>query len=156
MQGKLKFRGRRVSLTFRKVRVNKPCACMWPLTCDSQSSQLPVDSNLLEDFGDKKLDGGPEAVIAEEEHAKDHQTATQMEKRHVYDVYERIAPHFSNTRYKPWPKIGEYMRSLEMGSWHCDVGCGNGKYLGINAEQIFSIGTDRSFNLVDICRQRNF
>ena len=30
---------------------------------------------------------------------------TQMEVKHVYDVYDRIAPHFSHTRYKPWPKI---------------------------------------------------
>jgi len=28
-----------------------------------------------------------------------------MEKKHVYEVYDKIAPHFSNTRYKPWPQI---------------------------------------------------
>jgi alkylated DNA repair protein alkB family protein 8 len=33
------------------------------------------------------------------------EVATDMEKKHVYEVYEKIAPHFSNTRYKPWPKI---------------------------------------------------
>jgi hypothetical protein len=32
-----------------------------------------------------------------------------------------------------------------------DVGCGNGKYLGIN-ENIFIIGTDRSENLIEICK----
>lgn len=36
-------------------------------------------------------------------------TATDMEKKHVYEVYEKIAPHFSNTRYKPWPKIKKYL-----------------------------------------------
>ena len=30
---------------------------------------------------------------------------TDLEKKHVYEVYEKIAPHFSNTRYKPWPKV---------------------------------------------------
>lgn len=30
---------------------------------------------------------------------------TEMEKKHVYEVYDKIAPHFSHTRYKPWPKI---------------------------------------------------
>ena len=30
-------------------------------------------------------------------------SATEMEKKHVYEVYDKIAPHFSNTRYKPWP-----------------------------------------------------
>ena len=35
----------------------------------------------------------------------DNKFATEMEKQHVYEVYDKIAPHFSNTRYKPWPKI---------------------------------------------------
>ena len=30
-------------------------------------------------------------------------SATEMEKKHVYEVYDKIAPHFSNTRYKTWP-----------------------------------------------------
>jgi ubiquinone/menaquinone biosynthesis C-methylase UbiE len=67
-----------------------------------------------------------------------------MEKEHLYDVYEKIAPHFSNKRYKPWPKV-------EKGSFVADIGCGNGKYLGCNSE-IFTVGTDRSFNLIDICK----
>ena len=55
-----------------------------------------------------------------------------MMKEHVYDVYEKIAPHFSNTRYKPWPKVQEFMESVPPGSFVADVGCGNGKYLGAN------------------------
>ena len=30
---------------------------------------------------------------------------TELQKKHVYEVYDKIAPHFSHTRYKPWPKI---------------------------------------------------
>jgi ubiquinone/menaquinone biosynthesis C-methylase UbiE len=82
-------------------------------------------------------------------------TATDMEKKHVYEVYEKIAPHFSNTRYKPWPKIKAYLDSLPVGSLNCDVGCGNGKYLGVNKQNVFSIGTDRSFGLIDICREKD-
>jgi len=78
-----------------------------------------------------------------------------MEKEHVYDVYEKIAPHFSNTRYKPWPKVEEFMNNIPKGSIVLDVGCGNGKYLGCNSENLFTIGTDRSFNLIDIARQKN-
>jgi alkylated DNA repair protein alkB family protein 8 len=48
-------------------------------------------------------------LSGESEEAKvlqsDSTKATDMERLHVYDVYEKIAPHFSNTRYKPWPKI---------------------------------------------------
>ena len=59
-------------------------------------------------------------------------TATSMEKQHVYEVYEKIAPHFSNTRYKPWPKIADFINGQADGSIIADIGCGNGKYLGVN------------------------
>jgi alkylated DNA repair protein alkB homolog 8 len=78
--------------------------------------------------------------------------ATKMEKEHVYDVYEKIAPHFSNTRYKGWPKVEEFINNIPAGSIMADVGCGNGKYLGCNSQNIFSIGTDRSFGLIDCCK----
>ena len=55
-----------------------------------------------------------------------------MEKKHVYEVYEKIAPHFGHTRYKAWPMIAEFLNKLPTGSLVADVGCGNGKYLGIN------------------------
>jgi len=77
-----------------------------------------------------------------------------MEKEHVYEVYEKIAPHFSNTRYKPWPKIAEFLNKLEDGSLVADVGCGNGKYLGVN-KKLHMIGTDRSFGLINICREKD-
>jgi alkylated DNA repair protein alkB homolog 8 len=39
----LKFRHRRVSLTFRKVKADgKPCECRWPKLCDSQNKHLAV------------------------------------------------------------------------------------------------------------------
>lgn len=34
---------------------------------------------------------------------------TEMEKKHVYEVYDKIAPHFSHTRYKPWPRIEAFL-----------------------------------------------
>lgn len=55
-----------------------------------------------------------------------------MEKQHVYEVYEKIAPHFSNTRYKPWPNVVKFLNELPDCSIVADVGCGNGKYLGVN------------------------
>ena len=81
--------------------------------------------------------------------------ATNMEKEHVYDVYEKIAPHFSNTRYKPWPKVEEFMNNVPQGSFVADVGCGNGKYLGCNQENLFTVGTDRCFNFMNICKEKN-
>lgn len=79
-------------------------------------------------------------------------SATYMEKKHVYEVYEKIAPHFSNTRYKPWPNVVKFLNELPDGAVVLDVGCGNGKYLGVNSK-LHMIGTDRSFNLIDCARE---
>ncbi|ORY46743.1 hypothetical protein BCR33DRAFT_637631, partial [Rhizoclosmatium globosum] len=56
-------------------------------------------------------------------------------------VYEAIAPHFSATRYKPWPVVETFLKSLPPGSIGADVGCGNGKYLGVNPS-LYTIGSD--------------
>ncbi|OQN99599.1 hypothetical protein B0A48_14741 [Cryoendolithus antarcticus] len=76
------------------------------------------------------------------------------EEQHVHSVYEEIAPHFSSTRYKPWPIIESYLKDLPPGSIGLDVGCGNGKYLAVNKE-IFIVGSDRSSNLISIASQHH-
>lgn len=78
---------------------------------------------------------------------------TEMEKKHVYEVYDKIAPHFSHTRYKPWPKIEAFLNELEPGSLVFDVGCGNGKYLGVNPH-LLMVGTDRSIGLLKTAREK--
>ena len=62
-------------------------------------------------------------------------------------MYDKIAPHFSHTRYKPWPKVAEFLNKLDDGSIVADVGCGNGKYLGVNKD-LHMVRTDRSQNLL--------
>ncbi|KAJ2474096.1 tRNA methyltransferase, has a role in tRNA modification [Coemansia sp. RSA 2322] len=78
------------------------------------------------------------------------------EEQYVHAVYNEIATHFSDTRFKPWPVIERYLRALPIGSLGADVGCGNGKYLGVRTGDIFMMGTDRSESLVDICQQRSY
>ncbi|XP_077154522.1 tRNA (carboxymethyluridine(34)-5-O)-methyltransferase ALKBH8 isoform X4 [Ranitomeya variabilis] len=78
-----------------------------------------------------------------------------LEKEYVHKVYEDIAGHFSSTRHSPWPKVVDFLRSLSAGSLVADVGCGNGKYIGVN-KNLYMIGCDRSKNLVDICGERQF
>ncbi|KAL9097642.1 MAG: hypothetical protein Q9163_006332 [Psora crenata] len=75
--------------------------------------------------------------------------AHSYEAEHVHSVYESIAPHFSLTRHKPWPLVAQFLGSLAPGSVGLDVGCGNGKYLGINRD-IYIVGSDRSRALVGI------
>ncbi len=51
------------------------------------------------------------------------------ERANVHRVYNAIAPHFSATRYKPWPLVEQFLSTLPVGSVGADLGCGNGKYL---------------------------
>ncbi|KAG8526360.1 uncharacterized protein KY384_000353 [Bacidia gigantensis] len=73
------------------------------------------------------------------------------EHTHVHSIYTQIAPHFSQTRHKPWPLISQFLLSLSPGSVGLDIGCGNGKYLDVNPA-IYIIGSDRSSSLIDIAR----
>ena len=74
-----------------------------------------------------------------------------QEQNFVHNVYNDIAPHFSQTRYKPWPVVEEFLKTREKHSIGLDVGCGNGKYLAVNRD-IFTIGTDRSEGLINCGR----
>ncbi|XP_022795895.1 alkylated DNA repair protein alkB homolog 8-like [Stylophora pistillata] len=127
----------RISLTLRKVR-HTPCDCAFSAQCDSQTGsktapELSPPSSVPTTIGE----------------------AQNLEKLHVHEVYEKIAPHFSGTRHSPWPKVADFLRNQPVGSLVADVGCGNGKYLGIN-DNLFKTGSDRSFNLASICRERGY
>uniref|UniRef100_A0A8C3S4S8 Methyltransferase type 11 domain-containing protein n=1 Tax=Chelydra serpentina TaxID=8475 RepID=A0A8C3S4S8_CHESE len=77
--------------------------------------------------------------------------ASQLEKDHVHRVYEKIAPHFRDARYKAWPKVQQFLSDQEPGSLIADIGCGNGKYLHINS-QTYKLGCDYCFPLVESAR----
>nr|XP_025040613.1 alkylated DNA repair protein alkB homolog 8 [Pelodiscus sinensis] len=129
----LNRRETRTSFTFRKVR-RSPCNCTYPSVCDSQQGHQREEEP---SFHDSETE------------------ASKLEQEYVHKVYEEIATHFSSTRHSPWPKIVEFLSALPKGSIVADVGCGNGKYLGINKD-LYMIGCDRSQNLVDICREKKF
>lgn len=70
--------------------------------------------------------------------------ASTYESTHVHEVYDAIAPHFSLTRSKPWPRVEEFLNSLAANSLIVDVGCGNGKYMTNTGEKQHTfIGMDR-------------
>ncbi|KPM33932.1 hypothetical protein AK830_g12641 [Neonectria ditissima] len=73
--------------------------------------------------------------------------AETYEAAHVHAVYEAIAPHFSSTRHKPWPRVAQFLDAQRPGSVGIDVGCGNGKYLRVNPA-VHLMGSDRSAALV--------
>ncbi|KAK9366498.1 S-adenosyl-L-methionine-dependent methyltransferase [Lipomyces kononenkoae] len=77
--------------------------------------------------------------------------ALKLEQTHVHAIYDQIAPHFSQTRYKAWPVVQRYLESRPRGSIGLDIGCGNGKYLSVNPE-VYIFGSDRSSKLVELAR----
>ncbi|KAI8272247.1 hypothetical protein K4K59_011405 [Colletotrichum sp. SAR11_240] len=91
------------------------------------------------------------APTAQTQTDSQQEDAESYESRHVHTVYEAIAPHFSSTRYKPWPLVSSFLLSLAPGSVGLDAGCGNGKYIGVNPS-LYIIASDRSANLVSLAR----
>lgn len=77
--------------------------------------------------------------------------AAVYEETHVHGVYEAIAPHFSATRHKPWPLVSSFLASQPPGSVGFDVGCGNGKNVGVN-QDVVMLACDRSAALVALAR----
>ncbi|ORM40346.1 tRNA (carboxymethyluridine(34)-5-O)-methyltransferase [Babesia sp. Xinjiang] len=75
-----------------------------------------------------------------------------FESQYVHDTYNIIAPHFSHTRYNPWPGVVKYIRAAKHHSIVLDVGCGNGKYLELRRDLLF-VGADRCMGLLEIAYQ---
>lgn len=100
----------------------------------------------------EKIDEQNKEIIKNEEIIENEE---KKEEHYVHDVYEAIAPHFSDTRYKPWPVVDKFLTELDTGLIGIDVGCGNGKYLNIN-KNVYIIGSDRCSNLITICKNKGF
>src|SRR3989338_2532850 len=69
---------------------------------------------------------------------EEEEAAIELERRYVRHVYDAIAPHFGATRYKAWPLVERFVRSVApaaggppAGLLLLDVGAGNGKNLGL-------------------------
>ena len=133
VEGKLIFRKRRISLTFRKIQ-KAPCKCAFPYFCDSQGYDPNEMKKLFKEIEDKEKagnkkkgesakEGEPEEFkLNEEEKAQNVLKPGEIEKKYVYDTYDKIAPHFSYTRVRPWPQVSEFLLSLEKGSFVADIG----------------------------------
>lgn len=120
-----KERDTRISFTLRKI-LQGECKCYYPSTCDSQMAN-----------------------------SFNNEHPSKLEQQFVHQVYDTISDHFSQTRYKPWPKVLNFVQSFPVGSILLDVGCGNGKYFNHN-RKIFEIGCDYSHRLTTICKERGF
>ena len=160
VDGQVVPRARRVSLTFRAVRhTTEPCSCAFPLHCDSQFAPIPPsrkDWEAAEGTGEDTCRGervqGAGPIPPPSHECGAEQESPEIERTHVHQVYDAIAAHFSATRYKPWPRVAEFLQSLPPGSLVADVGCGNGKYM--RDARHFIVGSDRSRPLAEIAASR--
>nr|XP_027205459.1 alkylated DNA repair protein alkB homolog 8-like [Dermatophagoides pteronyssinus] len=68
--------------------------------------------------------------------------AEEIEKTFVVNTYEAIASHFNSTRYKPWPKVSEFVAAATQnpGRVLVDVGFGNGKYVPSAQRSVLYLG----------------
>ncbi|KAK5582320.1 hypothetical protein RB653_003903 [Dictyostelium firmibasis] len=89
------------------------------------------------------------------EEPKTDREAYQVEVKHVREIYDRIALHFDSTRYKAWPIVEKFLEKVSIGSIGVDVGCGNGKYLGLNKNSHL-IGSDICNNFTSICNEKHY
>lgn len=105
----VKQRSRRISLTFRKVKERAV------VMTEGKPTQAEAKPN--------------ELVLP-----KTEREAVEFERCHVHQVYNQIASHFSQTRYSAWPGVSTFINAMQPYSTMLDVGCGNGKYLGLRRD----------------------
>ena len=72
----------------------------------------------------------------------------------VTNVYSTIANHFDKTRYHTWPKIKDFIYSLDKNSTIYDIGCGNGRNMNIRNDCTF-IGCDNNNKLLSQAKNKS-
>ena len=78
---------------------------------------------------------------------------SKFEETYVKNVYEEIANHFDNTRQYTWSWISDFINSLPVNSYICDVGCGNGRNMTFPNYNFIGIDNCRAF--IEICKSKN-
>ena len=77
-----------------------------------------------------------------------------MDSVNVQQVYQQIASHFSDTRYKVWQSVQEFLSKLEANTLVADIGCGNGKNMIFRSDLEY-IASDITPNLLDIAVEKS-
>lgn len=54
------------------------------------------------------------------------------------EVYQHIAEHFDDTRFCHWNAVKQFLHKLPSKSFILDAGCGNGKYLSVRNDLVFT------------------
>jgi SAM-dependent methyltransferase len=79
----------------------------------------------------------------------------EVEKTNVFDIYDKIAGEFSDSRSYKWSSVRDFIANCEKNRVFADIGCGNGKnVIGIESPAIFCLDTCLPF--LDITKSRGF
>ncbi len=71
------------------------------------------------------------------------------------DDYNKIAKHFSGTRFDIWPELEQFRSFIKDGQRILDWGCGNGRLLLIMKDKsVQYFGTDQAASLIAIARKK--
>jgi len=76
-----------------------------------------------------------------------------LESTYVKDVYNKIANHFDKTRTSYWNLVDKFIQTIKINSICLDLGCGNGKYLGVRDDITF-FALDNSEKLLQIVNSK--
>ena len=113
------------------------CGCRWPSACFQQSSKPPV--LFSQSLRRLAAEGADEPVLvateggrsyacgadAKTEHGKpplensadvNASVTPDVESRHVHQLYDTIAAHFSHTRHSRWPRVDAFIEALPAGA----------------------------------------
>lgn len=75
--------------------------------------------------------------------------------RKTREDYNRIASHFSGTRYDVWPELEQFQNLIKDGQKVLDWGCGNGRlFLMLQDKKIKYFGVDQSEELIKIAKKK--
>lgn len=80
-----------------------------------------------------------------------------IERAYVHDVYENCDEPSITNNGRPLlsPSVSRFLADLEAGSFVCDVGSGDGRYLASVANPlIYTIGVDRCFRLTKVAHAK--
>ena len=102
--------------SIRFVNVSKYCAL--PRLADLSRDEHRLIIGKCTEVGRSTFFGGMEIW----NEIRKNRKMTQVEREHVHSVYSQIAPHFSDTRFKPWPRIAQFLKEQPVGSIIADVG----------------------------------
>ena len=80
-------------------------------------------------------------------------SSMEKERELVHATYDKIAEHFSETRYSVWPNVSKFLHEVESGSIILDNGCGNGK--NCNRNDCIFIGTDTCQKFLEISGEKS-